>query len=194
MKVEVGKSYVRRDGKIATVVRRVGSKFYTNQKFGAGPDYAYVHEDGRAFRHEGSYPEDFVREYFGKTEPYSHANLLRWIADGEQIQVLVESGEWVEAKVADVFASLADGICKPMTSFRIKPKTIKVNGVAVPAPLTVEPELNVMVYGVDPLSVDYVMPLSWNGSSYHDKLLGRGILHLSKDAAIQHAKALLIQE
>lgn len=63
--VEVGKKYVRRDGKIATVLSGPykGGRYYTDQEYGESGKCAYVYCEGNALRSALYQPEDFVAEY-----------------------------------------------------------------------------------------------------------------------------------
>lgn len=63
--VEVGKKYIRRDGKIATVLSgpNRGGRYYTDQYFGRSTIAAYVHKHGYTFGNRSEQPEDFVAEY-----------------------------------------------------------------------------------------------------------------------------------
>ncbi len=77
------------------------------------------------------------------------------------------------------------------TEYRRKPRTININGFEVPEPVR------------EPLEYrqDYYMPSiafdpgtdhhTWRGDKYDDEWLARGLIHLTKEAAETHAKALL---
>lgn len=74
--------------------------------------------------------------------------------------------------------------------YRRKPQTIKVNGFDVPAPVKSELE-NDTVYFVPCFSnLDFVTCLRWNGIPYEMRMLSRGLIHLTKEAAIAHGKAM----
>ena len=74
--------------------------------------------------------------------------------------------------------------------YRIKPKTIKVNGFDVPEPLSsIREEEKYFIPAIDlPSMWD---EFEWYGDSADHMLKKRGICHPTKEAAIAHAKALL---
>ena len=73
----------------------------------------------------------------------------------------------------------------------IKPKTIKVNGFDVPEPLREAPENAADVFLPDPCNIDCYRHMRWYYFDYEKKILQRGLCHLTKEAAIAHAKAML---
>ena len=80
----------------------------------------------------------------------------------------------------------------PCYRWRIKPREILVNGVRVPAPLSELPEGMNMVYAPDPLSNNFVD--DWHVSCPGGRIaIERGLAHATKEAAIAHAKAMLIR-
>lgn len=76
--------------------------------------------------------------------------------------------------------------------YRRAPRTIKIGDREVPEPLREAPLIGTIVYlpRLDPFPR---LPDSfkWSGSPEHCKVLARGILHLTRDAAIAHAEALI---
>lgn len=80
----------------------------------------------------------------------------------------------------------------PDVNYRRKPKTININGHEVPEPLRVEPAIGTPVYMVFPNHPDFFIAEAWLGASFfNNQCLKRGFLHLTKEAAQVHAKALL---
>ena len=81
----------------------------------------------------------------------------------------------------------------PKHLFQRIPQTITINGIEVnPAPLTVAPELGTIVYAVNVQSAELFGRGSWQNDSVDHRLLPRGQLHATKEAAIAHAKALIL--
>ena len=75
--------------------------------------------------------------------------------------------------------------------YRIKPRTIKVNGLDVPEPVS-----NNITYGASYFSAalesrDFFSRSTWTDSNVDHGRLSRGLIHLTKEAAIAHAKAML---
>jgi hypothetical protein len=75
--------------------------------------------------------------------------------------------------------------------YRRKPKTIKINGIEVPEPVREKLDRSVEFY-MPELNVENLFVRSFWTEDIKDYLwLQRGIIHLTKEAAILHAKALL---
>lgn len=119
--------------------------------------------------------------------PYAH--ILRAIADGETIQLKAE-GAWIDKDHALVLALISSGRYT-QEGIRVKPRTIEINGCAVPEPLRVKPEKGRAVYAVNLLSSKSTTILAWTDSNDDCVLLQRGVLHLTKEACHAHAHALI---
>jgi hypothetical protein len=79
----------------------------------------------------------------------------------------------------------------PEYEYRRKPKVIIINGIGVPLPMRVAPPAGTMIYYVDTANLDL-----WNcwrsvGSTAEQQMIDNGICHLSKEACLKHAEALL---
>ena len=75
--------------------------------------------------------------------------------------------------------------------YRRKPATIKINGFAVPEPVRFNLKKG-EIYYVSRLGVMQLYDqLVWDDDSYDSKALKLGVIHLTKESAIDHAKALL---
>ena len=108
--------------------------------------------------------------------------IIAW-ADGETVQHRYNpSGEWFDL----VYPNFdADG------EFRVKPNMMNINGYDVPAPHR-WPLMDGQVYYRASLSLeDSYDYLVWRNESLDKTLLAKGLIHLTKEAAIQHTKALL---
>lgn len=72
-------------------------------------------------------------------------------------------------------------------------KTIMVNGFEVPAPVQSAPEMGGTYYVADPLcdSCYVIWGWGWGGDTTDTRLLERGLIHTSQEAAVAHAKAML---
>ena len=117
------------------------------------------------------------------TKPHKHKDLIIAWANGETIQCWNnELQAWRD-------------LCQPSfnsdVKFRVKPKTISINGIEVPAPVTDKLELHQSYFTPSLMDFSFYNPSVWSNSELDNDNLRRGIVHLSEKAAIQHSKALL---
>jgi len=75
--------------------------------------------------------------------------------------------------------------------YRRKPRTININGHEVPEPAREPLKRFQQYYTVDTWNDKIVDEYSWNDDEADKRLLKRGIIHLTREAAEAHAKALL---
>jgi hypothetical protein len=75
--------------------------------------------------------------------------------------------------------------------YRRKPRTIKINGFEVPEPVREPLEDGQEYYEVSIGSADNVVKYTWRGESWDFHTMEKGIVHLTKKAAMLHAEALL---
>lgn len=79
-----------------------------------------------------------------------------------------------------------------LNGWELAPETIEINGIEVPKPETTAPSCGTRFY--IPVLHDVTelyAKLFWNNSKLLHEFLAKGLIHLSKDNAIAHAKALL---
>lgn len=76
-------------------------------------------------------------------------------------------------------------------AFSIKPKMMLVNGFEVPEPMRVAPAIGSIYYFTDLSCQTYYDYLKLTNENVDLMLIGRGICHATKEAAIAHAKAML---
>jgi hypothetical protein len=77
------------------------------------------------------------------------------------------------------------------TQYRRKPKTIKIGEFDVPAPETERPVEGTVYYYPSLTTEAGYGSTRWYNASIDKELLERGLVHLTKEAAIAHTKALL---
>jgi hypothetical protein len=77
------------------------------------------------------------------------------------------------------------------TDYRRKPRTININGYEVPEPVREPLEDGQEYYDVSIGSADNVVKYIWRGESWDFHTMDKGIVHLTKEAAMLHAEALL---
>lgn len=75
--------------------------------------------------------------------------------------------------------------------YRRKPRTIVIGGMEVPTPETREPKNGTVYYQTNPQSEDLYSEFEWVRDRFDLTVLQTGMLHLSKENAIIHAKALI---
>ena len=109
---------------------------------------------------------------------------VRDIVDEDMLVYLGTDGRLYDQKNT-VIGSLYLG------DWKLSPETIEINGIKVPKGETVVPDRGDTL--VTPVIHDhiYYYKIDWNDSQLHHDLLSKGLLHLTKEDAIAHAKALL---
>lgn len=75
--------------------------------------------------------------------------------------------------------------------YKIKPKTISVSGFEVPEPVNSELDMGYVYYIPVPSSYNYYCECHWEDHLVNNIHLERGLVHLTKENAIAHAKAML---
>lgn len=114
--------------------------------------------------------------------------ILNALAEGEEIQYLLHpSSSWKTLPAECFLRAMVNGELGSPELYRVKPKTIKINGYEVPEPVRTAPDKGTTYYF--PI-INYSCN-RWDDDSYDNNCLKAGLIHLTKEAAIQHAKALL---
>ena len=78
--------------------------------------------------------------------------------------------------------------------YRLKPeppKTIRIGEYDVPEPVREPLEDDKEYWGVDPMAEELAWKYKWSNALFCNLMLRRGLIHLTKEAAVIHAKALL---
>ena len=77
--------------------------------------------------------------------------------------------------------------------YRLKPepKTIRIGEYDVPEPVREPLENGTTCWCVDPMVGELVWNYKWNNAVFCNLMLRRGLIHLTKEAAVIHAEALL---
>jgi hypothetical protein len=107
---------------------------------------------------------------------HKHADLIHAWADGAVIQILNSEGKWVDCSPVWILSS----------EYRIKPKTININGYDVPEPVR-ETKEGQLLWS---FKIDRAYPYAHHYGENHDIVM-YGIAHLTEEAAELHRKALL---
>ena len=127
------------------------------------------------------------------TTQHPYANILRAIADGEEIEWQRSNGCWEYQGLDQTFAEIASNAYSP-DRYRVKPKTITINGFEVPEPLREMPPDGTQVFwpvlvSASGKNIDHCA--SYHYSEMVKTLISQGLLHLTADAASAHALALI---
>ena len=127
-----------------------------------------------------------------KTE-HKYAQVLRWIADGKKVEGRTAGtmNEWCDVTDWNDTALSATVRGEWDYEFRLKPRTITVNGREI-----VEPERKALeddqAYWVPSIAREELQSqANWAGDAFDLRCLERGLVHLTKENAIAHAKAML---
>jgi hypothetical protein len=75
--------------------------------------------------------------------------------------------------------------------YRIKPRTIRIGEIDVPEPVRVALNVGETYYIVQDSAETISMEFTWASDSVDNRLLSRGLIHLTREAAELHAKALI---
>jgi len=109
---------------------------------------------------------------------HNYAQVLRWIADGKSIQFKTCTGAWADEHHEHTLTRCANG-CTGF-EYRIKPRTMWINGREIEAPLATAPESDSMYWVPGAFGVDYSR---WNDGALDAKALAEGRVFSSKKAA-----------
>ena len=104
----------------------------------------------------------------------------------EAFQVKGFVDEWVDVS--------ADILFNENLQYRLKPeppKTIRIGEYDVPEPVREPLEEDKEYWGVDPMAQELAWKYKWHNALFCNLRLRRGLIHLTKEAAVIHAKALL---
>lgn len=115
---------------------------------------------------------------------HKHADLIRqWIDDDSLVvQYQYRPDFWLDISSPEWNES---------TEYRFKPKTIRIGAVDVLEPCRVTPSDGTK-YWIPSITRECLIDdETWDGSSFDERVLSRGLLHLTREGATQHAKALL---
>ncbi len=100
------------------------------------------------------------------------------------VEYQCSTGEWCDCDDEPTW--------RESTPYRIKPRTIRIGGMNVPEPVREALPIGKRYYYPTMQYKDTVDAFTWQGDGFDKRLLARGLVHLTKEAAIEHAKALII--
>ena len=77
------------------------------------------------------------------------------------------------------------------SDYRRKPRTIRIGEYDVPEPVREMPKHRTMYWVAGPTECDYQVEYIWTGNSIDQLWFLRGLIHLTREAAELHGKALI---
>lgn len=124
--------------------------------------------------------------------PHPHAAaLLLYAQDAAETDTPWERWECKDAETG--WCTLTDHpVWNKYVHYRRKPQTITVNGVEVPEPMRKEPKNTELYYLAYPISEKLYAQYDWVGTRPDRLWLEKGLIHSTREAAIAHAKAMLL--
>lgn len=117
--------------------------------------------------------------------PHPQADILRAIANGKQMRMRIGSN------FEDVTGDEALKYLLSNQDISAKPETITINGIKVDPPVREPLQKGGVYFLADLYNESFVTSRMWTECSADTLWLGRGLIHLTPEAAIAHAKALL---
>lgn len=111
--------------------------------------------------------------------------------EGKAVTVKAAFSNTKSEKIVAVENEDGNCYCYIIECIKPIPKTIKVNGFDVPAPMSEVPELGSEYFVIDMLDEGLFCSIEWEGDDKDNQWLSNGIIHSTKSAAIAHAKAML---
>ena len=98
-----------------------------------------------------------------------------------------DHGEWVQC-----WASYQPTEWFYPEKVRRRPRTITIAGIEVPEPMRNKPPLRTECWRIDLRDEPLAMRMIWDDVGAEKLWLRRGLLHLTEEAAQQHARALIL--
>ena len=123
-----------------------------------------------------------------KKHPF--AEILHAIADGKEIQFLDDQNNWHLKNPCLVFDDIVAGRFNP-NRYRVKPNVIHINGHEVPEPIKEIPSSATTYYFPNFDDCFSYATSTWTEHELDYFRLNNGLIHLTREAAILHASALL---
>lgn len=121
--------------------------------------------------------------------------VLQAIIDGKKLECRwYNSPYWVVFLPSEHHISIANIINHNKNFiFRLAQEKITIGGMSFPKPESKAPELGTKYWTPNPFEdvFEREQPLYWQNDRFDNQCLQKGMLHLSKENAIAHAKALI---
>ena len=112
--------------------------------------------------------------------PHVHAEVIRAYANGAEV-------EYFDGKI---WRYIKTPIFYEDYKFRVKPRTFPIGEWEAPVPETTTPQEGQQYHAPDLVMEGFTCSYTWRGDAIDERLLARGLLHLTREAAFQHGRAL----
>ena len=205
--IVVGKKYVRRDGKVATIVSEMDSERVRQDlpynKYATIGAYTYKHT-GRALGGCSKDPEvqegaDLVADYDSQSE-FEFESAARYAKILELTGSMVKpdavfrqdnpDGSYRFVNKVEVLEWITAG-ADPMT-FSVAPEEVEMGGLKFPRPEIRPLGAEGDCYYIPDISHEArAVKMYWDGGEYDLNMLRCGLVHLTEEAALRHSAALL---
>jgi hypothetical protein len=121
---------------------------------------------------------------------HPHCDILTAIARGETVQWRSNDGTWHDQNAEMTLREIGSDDFPP-DRYRVKPKTIQINGHEVPEPASIPPKFGQKYFLPDLTSESGASSMTWTGDHRDLGWFRRGIVHLDVEAAKQVTTATL---
>ena len=115
------------------------------------------------------------------------------LTEGELAALMAAKHGWVRYAFGD-WLDTTTPMFSELVIYRAKPApapTIIVNGIEVPEPVREALEVGQRYWLADPTSITFHKKTYWGDDDIDIRILNRGLIHLTEEAAVAHAKAML---
>ena len=124
--------------------------------------------------------------------PHPHKDILIAIANGLKTDELeVKHRQWQEWQNGSDHSSWMNPATAGNWQVRLIPKTMLFNRQQLPVPMETTPEEGTIVYVPDLVTEDKACWMVWGNTKWQEKLLDQGLVHSTKEAAIEWANAMI---
>jgi hypothetical protein len=123
---------------------------------------------------------------------HKHAeNMIAYAQDAMETECPMERWEFKHVELSEWRDCTSTPTWRYDCEYRRKPRTININGFEVPKPVREPLQNGKRFYVADIFCQEKYWESTWRGYDLHLRALREGIIHLTREAAELHAKALL---
>jgi len=112
-------------------------------------------------------------------EENKYAQVLRWIADGEDVQWQQSDGKWINQRSGETLSEIGSEYYAP-GRYRLAPRTLTIAGLEIQSPLA-HASVGHAVYST--AATGDITKISFSGSAAHYEALKNGRLFATPEAA-----------
>lgn len=131
------------------------------------------------------------------TQPHNYPHVLQWIAEGKFNKITFRRMGKNDLRMfsnvqPESLQAFLENSWEGSYVFKLIPEMMRINGHEVPEPERQAPTKGTEIYIPNLLTPESCTSFTWSPDSTMCKLfLNRGVVHLNKEAAIAHTRALL---